>query len=499
MKTSHKIILLASVLCLYPLMSDAKVRKINEYKQNAFTNYVQNAFTNEMQNGNGCTGPCCDTVYAKNHPQQCGSIYCQYSGYDTTSGPASDVDKRCFTNPNGTKISNVTCYKYKNGNESDSAYPFDQATCVGDNGVLGVLSGDHKTLYDCANGKATAHEYYKECNCPSGTIEIALNSGAEKSFSYEKIKLSNGKLCVKESSIACKDGNYTLLKKSGSTFTINGKSFQSPSSVSLSGKMVEITTDTAPKPVFAFSESVTLDKDKTFTCFNREKFQVKSLMSSENMPTSAEVIKSDGTYGNFMAMCLLLNEGILRPGNCASNPAEGVYAAFYHTYACLDDFSVYANAGTHFTPCQISGIGFKGFKTDKQIFEQAYCYKKCDCTSANDAYTNGNLYGTTNDNAFSLGDACLISCNSGAGYVEAYKGSSSSCGNFCPNDANATIPGNMSGFSNGDTQYAYSLKKIVKGAGTLVCGTPVGCNVSANYIPTTGCLADSWCSWFNKD
>ena len=495
MKISHKIILLTSVLCLYPLMSNAAIKKINEYKQNAFTEYKQNAYTNEMQNGNGCTGPCCDTVYAKNHPQQCSSVFCKQSGYDTTSGPAKDVDKRCFNNPNGTKISNVMCYKYKNGNETDNAYPYDKANCETKYG--GVLGGDHKTLYDCANGTATEHEYYKECNCPSDTVEVTPVSGAEKNFAFEAMKLPN-KTCVKESSIQCKDSKYALLRSKGSAYEIYSNSdkkfYSSDDPITFNGKSVVITSyklEILPK--YTFDGIFKLDKKNTYVCFNKYNVKVVSELMNKDM-YGAEI--NDATYGAYAAVCLDLNKASISEQACKLDVDAGKYPAFYHIYSCQDKWSIFT--GTHYTPCEQTGSNFTAYNSKDKKVVTAMCHQECSCTSSNDKYEGGNLYGVANDTAFSLSTGCLISCNSGAGYVEVYKGAKDGC-SFCPSDTSATIPGNASGFSNGDTKYTYSWKKIVKGNGALVCGTPVGCNISAGYIPKTGCLADSWCSWFNKD
>lgn len=492
MKISHKIILLTSVLCLYPLMSDAKIRKINEYKQNEFTNAKIEGRDAIIADSN-----CSDATYAKNHPQECSSVFCKQSGYDTTSGPASDVDKRCFTNPNGTKISNVMCYKYKNGNETDSAYPFDQATCVGDNGTLGVLSGDHKTLYDCANGTATTHEYYKECNCPSDFVEVTPVSGAEKNFAFEAMKLPD-KTCVREDSIQCKDSKYALLKSKRSEYAIyspSKKSFVvlSNAPITLEDRSVVITSNELEiKPRYTFDGIFKFDSKNTYVCFNKTNVKVVSeLMNTEMYSTE----RNDATYGAYAAVCLDLNKAIILEGACEFDVGAGRYPAFYHIYSCQDKWSIFT--GTHYTPCEQTGSNFTAYNSKDKKIVTAMCHQECSCTSSNDKYEGGNLYGIANDTAFSLGTGCLISCNSGAGYVEVYKGAEDGC-SFCPSDTSATIPGNASGFSNGDTKYTYSWKKIVKGTGALVCGTPVGCNVSAGYIPTTGCLEDSWCSWFNK-
>ena len=490
MKISHKIILLASVLCLYPLMSDAKIRKINEYKQNEFTNA-------KIEGRDAIDSNCSDATYAKNHPQQCSSVFCKQSGYDTTSGPASDVDKRCFTNPNGTKISNVMCYKYKNGKETDNAYPYDKDNCETKYG--GVLSGDHKTLYDCANGTAATHEYHKECNCPSDTVELTPVSDAKKYFAFEAIKLPS-KTCIKEDSIQCKDSSkYALLRSKGSEYAIyspSKKSFvvSSNTPITLERNSVVMTSkELEIKPRYTFDGIFKLDSKNTYVCFNKVNVKVVSeLMNTEMYSTE----RNDATYGAYAAVCLDLNKAIISAGSCEFDVGAGRYPAFYHIYSCQNEWKIFT--GTHFTPCEQTGSKFTAYNSKDKKVVTAMCHQKCECTEDRDKYEGGNLYGFANDPAFSSGTGCLISCNSGAGYVEVYKGAEDGC-SFCPSNTSATIPGNASGFSNGDTKYTYSWKKIVKGTGALVCGIPVGCNVSAGYIQKAGCLEDSWCSWFNKE
>lgn len=510
MKASRKVILLASVLCLYPLLSNAAIRKINSYKQNVFTSSLTN---------------CKDPDYRAAHPDECrtsgggGNVthneLCQREGYNTSAGPANQASRRCFVNPDGATIGGIKCYKWKSLNETNSSFPYDSSTCPGVPG--GNSSHDRAELdrfYDCNNGVATEHVYYSECNCPNGTTELRhlVDVNVKKYFSnFDSINLPDGRVCIKDGSIQCKNQEHALKMKVNKNEykNINNKQitamagYKGGSVVAdyqgneKAGKLSLTPKNLYPTPVFV-AIAYPLDPDVTFACVDSTTID---LQATSPAPTGSLKFGSelnDGTYALYNALCFDMKMGTVTDGSCKSSNDKAIRSYVYHTLQCSSGYNSNPNAGHHCAnQSQTSGTVFSGWK-DSNMFQSLMCYKCNNCSSAQDNYSNGELYGLITGEAFAQGTSCSIGCNTNAGYIQVYKGDTTGCSSsFCQNGL-TSIPGNQEGFTNGNVKFVYTLSSITKGAGTLVCALPTGCNVSAGYSQTTGCSTGSWCSWYNQ-
>ena len=534
MKTSHKLILMASVCCLLPAISQAKVRRIDTY----------------LANEAGGNDPKM-AAYCRAHPDDT-----RCPGNTTGGSGGDDVVCTKFFGPGWSLTSTrpackeyaehkktqtqIDCYKgTKNKQNSDlssyynpdmgsgygtcASYFNSEKTAINNNQYSGELcyNGSVVTAFtscelpECKGefpiefsdgGISTSPDYMKnipdllrhfEYFSKNNKIEVA----APKAYTVHRDTIANHeRICVARPGL-CEKGTYMFkdIEVSHSAGQKVKLKHQIENYVST------ITAQDDKYQLFSIEKGYSLQPGINLKSFSKEyesKLNGINLCSekfNEDIKPAANVGKGAPDYSGIANTVT----GNIKIKFYAPNAEEKERVdSFYYYTGCNGDNVASADscsAGTTW-----SSVG--SFKTIEG--NTVTCHRCSNCNigtiSGNSTAISARGLPATNPEAFII-NGCQLTCNNNNDSYTVCVGGAGSCTGYTNGMTKTQIQGVAGNTSTTglEANYVYSFVsyKAMDGStekANIVCAQPTGCNIGLNYVSNT-CDPYSWCTWFGAN
>lgn len=543
MKNINKLMLLASMLCIYPLVSDAAVTKIDEYFGKNKLSASDRELTKKCRENpddpaclrincpktpdaekckeycekNPATchpkDPCAvnpnskDCKCKKNpHAEGCdistGSL-CRTKGYNVSIDEISsgNLDYDCLDS-NTITISGTKCYKYKyDGGKATfvgdfETYKYTNQNCTSSVAGLNILSdpAPDGSMYKCEEGKKLQiPTHYKYCACPNGytatsnlsvnLVNEYFNNGAmQYTAKVDAVDYyyNNSK---KQSSVVDTIGycyNASANCKDGA-IPMQGKS-QGMCELSYSG---EIVGESAPKPVTLYCR----DDGKPQITVSASAVAIGTKSAPKTCFKNLQIMTSFENTGCDIAVnsgvTVGVSETLTVPGFSGDYPNNRTQT--YCNDQCTGGHDATLTCANGQNRSSLTFRAYNGSWVNRT------CYSCDACTDG--TFDEGNIHGITvssgNPGTGFVQDGCVVYCDQG--YIKIFSG----------NGINSSLAGSGMTVSNIqdaggsstllDSHALYTVNQFGNSNAALACAIKTGC---AEGYTNGVCNVNNWKSWF---